>query len=58
MLGLRVHKLQILMPTSYPETYFPVLVQIVIAVLVASGLVALSYRAGKTREEPGEGFAV
>src|SRR5712692_4119280 len=35
------------MPTSYPETYFPVLVQIVIAVLVASGLVALSYLLGK-----------
>ena len=35
------------MPTTYPETYFPVLVQIVIAVLVASGLVALSYLLGK-----------
>ena len=35
------------MPTSYPDTYFPVLVQIVIAVLVASGLVALSYLLGK-----------
>jgi len=35
------------MPTSYPETYFPVLVQIVIAVLVASGLVAISYLLGK-----------
>ena len=35
------------MPTSYPETYFPVLVQVVIAVLVASGLVTLSYALGK-----------
>ena len=35
------------MPTSYPETYFPVLVQIVIAVLVASGLVTLSALLGK-----------
>lgn len=35
------------MPTSYPETYFPVLVQIAIAVLVASALVALSYLVGK-----------
>src|ERR1700693_2842135 len=35
------------MPTSYPDTYFPVLVQIVIAVLVASGLVALSYLLGQ-----------
>ncbi len=35
------------MPTSYPETFFPVLVQIVIAVLVATGLVALSFLLGK-----------
>jgi len=40
------------MPTSYPETYFPVLVQIVIAVLVASGLVALSYLIGKRAKSP------
>ncbi len=35
------------MPTTYPETYFPVLVQITIAVLVAGALVALSYLIGK-----------
>jgi NADH-quinone oxidoreductase subunit A len=35
------------MPTSYPETYFPVLVQIAIALVVASALVALSYLLGK-----------
>jgi NADH-quinone oxidoreductase subunit A len=35
------------MPTSYPDTFFPVLVQIVIAVLVATGLVALSFLLGK-----------
>ncbi len=35
------------MPTSYPDTFFPVLVQIVIAVLVASGLVTLSALLGK-----------
>jgi NADH-quinone oxidoreductase subunit A len=35
------------MPTTYPETYFPVLVQIAIAVLVAGALVALSYFIGK-----------
>ena len=35
------------MPTSYPETYFPVLVQIAIAVVVSSALVALSYLIGK-----------
>ena len=40
------------MPTSYSETYFPVLVQIVIAVLVASGLVALSYLLGKRVKSP------
>ena len=40
------------MPTSYPDTYFPVLVQIVIAVLVASGLVALSYLLGKRVKSP------
>jgi NADH-quinone oxidoreductase subunit A len=35
------------MPTSYPDTYFPVLVQIALAVVVATALVALSYLIGK-----------
>ena len=35
------------MPTSYPDTYFPVLVQIGLAVLVATALVAISYLIGK-----------
>jgi NADH-quinone oxidoreductase subunit A len=35
------------MPTSYPDTYFPVLVQIAIALLVASGLIAISALIGK-----------
>ena len=35
------------MPTTYPETYFPVLVQIGISVVVAAALVALSYLLGK-----------
>jgi len=35
------------MPTSYPDTYFPVLVQIAIALLVASALVTLSALIGK-----------
>src|SRR5216683_1267432 len=35
------------MPTSYPETYFPVLVQIIIAVVIASALVAITYLLGK-----------
>jgi NADH-quinone oxidoreductase subunit A len=35
------------MPTSYPDTYFPVLVQIVIAIVVAAALVAISFLLGK-----------
>src|SRR5689334_81270 len=35
------------MPTTYSETYFPVLVQIVIAVAVAAALVTLSFALGK-----------
>src|ERR1700685_3913370 len=35
------------MPTSYSDTYFPVLVQIVLAALIAGALVALSYFLGK-----------
>jgi NADH-quinone oxidoreductase subunit A len=35
------------MPTSYPDTYFPVLVQIAIAVVVAAALVAISYFIGQ-----------
>jgi NADH-quinone oxidoreductase subunit A len=40
------------MPTSYPDTYFPVLVQIALAVLVATALVALSYLVGKRVKDP------
>jgi len=35
------------MPTSYPETYFPVLVQTILAVLVAGALITLSFVLGK-----------
>ena len=35
------------MPTSYPDTYFPVIVQAVIAVVVAGALVAISFLLGK-----------
>jgi NADH-quinone oxidoreductase subunit A len=35
------------MPTTYSDTYFPVLVQITLAVVVAGALVALSYFIGK-----------
>ena len=35
------------MPTSYAETYFPVLVQLVIAVAIAAGLIGVSFLLGK-----------
>src|SRR5690348_12940244 len=35
------------MPTSYPETFFPVLVQIVIAVAIATALISFSFFVGK-----------
>src|SRR6202035_3085872 len=35
------------MPTSYSDTYFPVLVQTVLAVLVAGALITLSFVLGK-----------
>src|ERR1700685_278884 len=35
------------MPTSYPDTYFPVLVQIAIAIVVAGAQVAISFLLGK-----------
>jgi NADH-quinone oxidoreductase subunit A len=35
------------MPTTYPETYFPVLVQTVLAILVAGALITLSFVLGK-----------
>ena len=35
------------MPTTYPETYFPVLVQTILAVLVAGALITLSFVLGK-----------
>lgn len=35
------------MPSSYAETYFPVLVQLIIAMLIAAGLIGASYVLGK-----------
>jgi NADH-quinone oxidoreductase subunit A len=35
------------MPTSYSDTYFPVLVQAAIAIVVAAALVAISFLLGK-----------
>src|SRR5579871_5466575 len=35
------------MPTSYPDTYFPVLVQMALAAAIATALVSLSFLLGK-----------
>ena len=35
------------MPDSYPELYFPILVQVVIAAVLAAALIAISYIFGK-----------
>lgn len=40
------------MPTSYPETYFPVLVQILLAGAVAAALITISMLLGKHARSP------
>src|ERR1700761_1980132 len=40
------------MPTSYPEIYFPVLVQFLIAIAVAAGLIGASTLLGKRAKSP------
>src|SRR5438094_8112357 len=40
------------MPTTYPQVYFPVLVQVVIAMAVAAGLIAASSLLGKRARSP------
>jgi NADH-quinone oxidoreductase subunit A len=35
------------MPNSYPEVYFPILVQVVIAMVLAAALITISYVFGK-----------
>ncbi len=40
------------MPSSYPQTYFPILVQIVIAMAVAGGMLGASYFLGKKVRNP------
>ena len=35
------------MPNSYPEIYFPLLVQAILAIVIASALVSLSFALGK-----------
>jgi|SRR5579863_3460775 NADH-quinone oxidoreductase subunit A len=40
------------MPTSYPQIYFPVLIQVLIAIAIAGGLVAASSLLGKRARSP------
>jgi len=40
------------MPTSYPQIYFPVLIQVLIAMAIAGGLVAASSLLGKRARSP------
>jgi len=40
------------MPTTYPELYFPVVVQIIIAIAVAAGLIGASTLLGKRGHSP------
>ena len=40
------------MPTTYPELYFPIVVQIIIAIAVAAGLIGASTLLGKRGKSP------
>ena len=40
------------MPTTYPEIYFPIVVQIIIAIAVAAGLIGASTLLGKHGKSP------
>ncbi len=40
------------MPTTYPELYFPVVVQVIIAIAVAAGLIGASTLLGKRAKSP------
>jgi NADH-quinone oxidoreductase subunit A len=40
------------MPTTYPEIYFPIVVQVVIAIAVAAGLIGASTLLGKRGKSP------
>jgi NADH-quinone oxidoreductase subunit A len=40
------------MPTSYNEVYFPIVVQIIIAIAVAGGLIGISTLLGKKGKSP------
>jgi NADH-quinone oxidoreductase subunit A len=40
------------MPTTYPELYFPIIVQVVIAIAVAAGLIGISALLGQRGYSP------
>ena len=40
------------MPINYPELYFPIIVQVVIAIAVAAGLIGISALLGPRRKSP------
>jgi NADH-quinone oxidoreductase subunit A len=40
------------MPSSYPELYFPIVVQVIIAIAVAAGLIGISALLGQRRKSP------
>src|SRR5260221_13113206 len=40
------------MPTSYPEIYFPIVVQVIIAFALAAGLIGASTLLGKRAKSP------
>jgi len=40
------------MPTTYPEIYFPIVVQVIIAIAVAAGLIGASTLLGKRGKSP------
>jgi len=40
------------MPTTYPELYFPIVVQVIIAIAVAAGLIGISALLGQRRKSP------
>ena len=46
------------MPTTYPELYFPIVVQVIIAIAVAAGLIGASTLLGKRGKKSAEGYAV
>jgi NADH-quinone oxidoreductase subunit A len=40
------------MPTNYPESYFPILVQVLVAALIGAGLIGASFALGKRARSP------